>query len=362
MRCARGWSGTAAIAVALAAAVPAFGAGSPQAKVVATGLNNPRAIAIGPDGAVYVAEAGKAGPTCLDKKKEQCIAFSGSVTRIKDGKSQRVVTGLLSGGGQDGSFTGGPAGVSVTPDGTVYVTEVGLDQCRAVKGAPPAAAAQIGRVLATKPGGRAKPVAEVSTIECRTNPDGTDRNSNPYAVLALGGGREYVVDAGANDLLEVTKGKVAVAAVFPKNGKSQAVPTSIVRGPDGAFYVGELAEGAGKGKARVFRVVPGQKPTVYRTGFTAISGLAFGPDKSLYVTELSSTGNFDKPSGAVVKVSPDGKTRTVIGAGTLLFPSGAGVADDGTLYVSNFSILPGTTPKKGPFGGRGGQVVAFAAT
>ena len=47
------------------------------------------------------------------------------------------------------------------------------------------------------------------------------------------------------------------------------MPSSIALGPDGAYYVGELAESSGKGKARVWRVpAEGGTATVYRSGFT----------------------------------------------------------------------------------------------
>lgn len=43
----------------------------------------------------------------------------------------------------------------------------------------------------------------MSSLECRTNPDGTDRNPDPYGVLALGSGREVVADAGGDTLIDV---------------------------------------------------------------------------------------------------------------------------------------------------------------
>ena len=295
--------GVALAAAGLAAAATGAGAGAPGATVVAGGLNNPRALALGPDGAIYVAEAGRAGAKCLDKKGQTCIGTTSAVARISGGKALPVVTGVLSGGARDGTFATGIDGVSVAADGTILMAVTAAPECAPIT-LPPGLSSQVGRVLAgPEPGAPPHALADLATIECKTNPDGTDRNSNPYGIYALGPDHALVLDAGGNDLLEVTGTKAKVIAVFPKNGKNQSVPTSITKGPDGQFYVGELAEGAGNGKARVFRMVPGSKPTVYKTGFTTITGLAFGPDKSMYVTELTTNTKSQKPSGAVIEVT-----------------------------------------------------------
>jgi sugar lactone lactonase YvrE len=122
-------------------------------------------------------------------------------------------------------------------------------------------------------------------------------------------------------------------------------------------YVGELALGAGKGKARVWRVpLDGTPPSVFANGFSAITGLAFGPDGSLYVTELSTKPAKLEPPGAIVRLRPD-MSRTTLKSKDLLFPAGAAVAPDGALYVSNASVLPAKTPKKSPFKGLGGEIL-----
>jgi sugar lactone lactonase YvrE len=200
-------------------------------------------------------------------------------------------------------------------------------------------------------------VARIDQVEWKQNIDGVkrDRNSNPNAVLALAD-RQIVADAGANAILEVRNGEVKVLAVIPRNGRAQAVPTSLAAGPNGDIYVGELAEGAGKGKARVWRIpAAGGTPVVHATGFTMITGVAFGPDGSLFVTEFAQNlrkGNF---AGAVVRVAPDG-TRTRLGGKRLFGATGAAVDSTGAVYVSNYSVLPAKTPKKGEFRGAGGSL------
>ncbi len=157
-------------------------------------------------------------------------------------------------------------------------------------------------------------------------------------------------------MLEVRSGDINVLALIPKNGKAQAVPTSIAAHPaTGHLFVGELAEGAGKGKARVWRIpAAGGTPTVQATGFTGITGVAVGPDGSLFVTEFARNLRKQDIRGRVVRVAADG-TRTNLGGRKLRAPTGAAVDASGAVFVSNFSVLPRRTPRKSPFRGAGGS-------
>jgi glucose/arabinose dehydrogenase len=344
---------TATITAALAV-VPVAQAATVE--TVATGLNNPRGVAVGPDGAVYVANAGKGGKLCQGKGENKfCLGLTSSIVKVANGKKTTVAKGLLSAAGAGGVFATGVHGVSVAPDGRVFGVETSGTP-KDIRDAPPWARKQAGRLFDLTNGNT--PVANISLIEWNRNLDKVkgDRNSNPYAVLALAD-RQIVADAGANAVLQVVGSKVSLLAVLPKNGHGQAVPTSIAQGPDGNFYVGELAEGAGKGKARVWKIpAAGGTPEVYATGFTNITGVAFGADGSLFVTQFATNLRKNNLKGSVVRVAPDG-SRTKLGGNKLVAPTGAAVDSTGAVYVSNFSVLPAKTPKKSPFKGAGGTLV-----
>jgi DNA-binding beta-propeller fold protein YncE len=347
----------AAVAAVSAVAVPTASAATFE--TIATGLDNPRGVAFH-DGAVYVANAGRGGRQCQGEGEEaMCLGTTGRIVRVAaDGSKRNVARGMVSLAGPGGPFAAGLHGVSVAPDGTVFGV-TGSAPPRDVAGFPRSVRSKVGRLFRAS-GGAFSAVARVDRLEHRRNLDNVrgDKNSNPYAVLALAANHQIVVDAGANAVLEVRDGKVSLLSLIPnrRNGRRQSVPSSIALGPGGDYYVGELAESSGKGKARVWRIpAGGGDAEVYRSGFTTISGLAFSGD-TMYVTEFAL--NFERLNGRLVRVAPDGSRTILAGGKKLRAPTGAAVDPaTGAVYVSNFSVLPRKTPRRSPFQGAGGTLV-----
>jgi hypothetical protein len=364
----------AAAGVMTAPAAGARTSGPPETFAVVAGhLNNPRGLSPAPGGGLYLAEAGSGGDVCVGggPEGETCVGLTGSFDLVSTGGVKRLVTGLVSGSGAGGVAAEGPVSVSRGPDGKFY-GQFGLSS-HAVPpaGAVPAnlrdaALAQLGHLWLVKPGGSVRNVSDVgdqdwtwtSTRISLAPNDFPD--ANPNAVLYSGGHR-YVVDAGANTLTEVKRnGAVNVLAFFPvpAGAQSDAVPTCVARGPDGAFYVGELLGGFySPGHARVWRVVPGHAPTVWATGLTTVQGCGFGQDGAFYATEFETAGLNEgptaDPAGDVVRIDQHGN-RTHLGVGKLFFPSGFAAGSDGAIYVSNCSIAPATGmgPQLCPAGGQ----------
>jgi hypothetical protein len=341
----------------------------PKMTVIAKGLNNPRGLAFDSHGALYVAEAGKGGNgKCITGPEgdQECFGSSGSVTRIAGGHQTRVLTGLPSLAGKDGSGATGPSDVAIG-GGRAFLqvqNPGGGPQTRQQFGA---AGNDFGRLLQVFP----RPIrslADFPTFEQKHNPDhgagaqpGEEIDSDPYAV-ALKDGTQVVADAGGNDLLKVGRdGKISVLAVFPirmvlappelglppgTKIPMQAVPHSVVRGPDGAWYVGELTGFPfPKGAARIWRVVPGHQPTIVARCFTNIIDVAFDRWGRLNVLEISRNGlaSGDPLSGALFRIERNGG-KTLLASTGLVNPAGLAIGRDGSFYVSNFGTFPGSDP------------------
>jgi hypothetical protein len=333
------WALTASVLFAL---VGAAGAGAQGASVVMSGLDNPRGLAFGPEGALYVAEAGRggAGPCIFLRGAPQCYGATGAISRLWRGKQERFATGLPSYGTP--VSTTGPHDISMLGRGAAYVT-LGLGFEGAPRSALPGIGDQLGWMLHVPASGVWRPVADIAAHEFATNAGGGVVDSNPYGILAEPGSR-VVTDAGANALLRVAaNGDISTIATFPSRAQGRptdAVPTAVAVGPDGAYYVSELSGVPfAAGAANIYRVVPGHAPTVAWSGFTTVIDLAFGADGSLYVLEHSTGPVFFALPGRLLKIAPNGTRTTVIGG--LALPGSVAIGPDGALYISNRSTSIG---------------------
>lgn len=351
---------------------------APPVQVIAKGLVNPRGIAFAPDGQLFVTEAGRGGNgkcTVLGDGQNVCYGETGALTRIDPAgvrKPVQVVTGLPSLAATGGFGATGPHAISFRGSGKADVV-IGLGAVAAARTGLGAKAALFGTVVRVSVQGRVRPVADIARFEAVNNPVPVTSDSNPYGVVALSG-HSVVADAGANALFLVhPDGRVSTLAMFearyvPAPPQLQlppgatipmdAVPTSVVKGPDGALYAGQLTGFPFPvGGANVYRVGPGGgTPIVFAGGFTNIISLAFDAAGTLYVLEAGSgpAGTPDGPPlaapGRLLRVNADG-THTVI-YDRLYYPGGVTIGRDGHAYVTNNSIVPGRVPGAFPDGGQ----------
>ena len=355
----------------LAAVVAAPAANAANVRIVATGLDSPRHLAFGSKGDLFVAEAGRggSGPCFAGPEGPACVGATGAVTRIsRTGRQSHWVTGLASFANTPGNTNAiGPHGIAVRGAHDVLLTNGGPTEPADAKGNPitrDALAAQnqvadlFGRLLRIPTRGSVRRIADVWGFERAANPDASLANpavdSNAVDVVPLR--RGYVIaDAGGNALYRVSRtGRLSALTIFPNRTvpnpmgggtvPMQAVPTSVVRGPKGNYYVGQLTGFPfPPGAAGVYRVNRRTgKSRVFAKGFTNVMDIAFGPRGRLYVLEIDANGLLAPgDEGAIFVVDRRGRKRQLsLPGGSLPSPGGIAVRR-GALYVTVNAGSPG---------------------
>lgn len=351
-------------------------------EIVASGLDNPRRMAFGPDGALYVAEAGRGGlePKIIAPELNSLLSLgsTGGVTRIQNGTQKRVISELPSlailpegnttAPQEEGAVlsTVGPHDIGFDQTGKAYIL-LGYASVLSQRDILGSAGTDLSKLISYNVNANGSWKKTDFSIDFLAFPEvyklynsvpGEDFLNNPYD-LEVEGDTFSVVDAGGNNILTADlAGNVSLQAGFPieivDNIQLQPVPSSITKGPDGAFYVGELGFSP-EGNSRIYRITPGNDPEIFADGFTRITGLDFDAEGNLYVLEYANQTQLSVPfgdnlndfAGTLIQVSPDGTRRTLVAPDEgLIAPNALTVGPDGALYVSNFTSVIG-----------GGQVV-----
>lgn len=344
--------------------------------LVADGLDNPRGLSFDKDGALYVAEAGSGGTgTCLPSPNGSnlCYGNSGAITKVQsDGTLKRVLTNLPSLGAEGSSSFGAQDIKFDTNTGNPYVLlGYGADPTLRDKSLPNA---DLGKLVSADFATNSwQSVADLANYEVANNPDRGDVGSNPTNFI-IDGNKAVIADAGGNDLLSANldgSNLKAIATlpeqivnnpVFPPsdaapfdptqvpNGGSgpsqiaiQPTPTGVAKGPDGAYYV-SLFTGFPfpEGGAKIYRVDPNGKTSVYADGFTQLTDLEFDRQGNLYALQFANEsawkGNLD---ASLIEIAPDGTRSTLASGNGLQAASSLAVSPDGALYVSSEGDRPG---------------------
>lgn len=348
--------------------------GSQDGAARAARFSDPFGVAVGPDGSVYVSDAGESNRVRKITTRGEVSTLAGAGEGFADGASPsasfntpsalasdgegnlyvadtgnnrvRKITpdgkvSTLAGDGAAG-FRDGPAaqaefdapvGIAVDKEGNVYVADTYNDRVRVV----------------TKGG-------EVRTIAGGPRPGYADGDAlgvalfdTPCAVAAGYAGEVYVADTGNNRLRKITKdGQVTTLPVFapPAAPPADARPgvTPQAAAPPSAPPVGD-AESAAAGD-NTNPAPNGANDNANGAGNSAESfelsepgGLALTRDGFLYVSELG--------GARVVQVAPDGTARLIAGLGpgfadgdgqtSARFnqPAGLALASDGSLLVAD---------------------------
>ena len=341
-------AGTAAMTTATPAngAKPTVirGSPTPTVTVYATGLNNPRGLHFGPDGMLYVAEAGVGGSDSTDGQCTQVIPpigpYTGSpsgsrISRIENGAPVTVNDKFASDetSAQSGHLVSGVADIGWI-GGQLYALTAGGGCSHGVLGHPNGIYRVSGNNTPTL-------VANLSAFyqshpvknpeEDDFEPDGT-----PYSMVASHGAF-YVVEPNHGELDRVsTSGSISrVADISATYG--HIVPTAVAQ--HGVFYIGTLNPfPIDPGSSKIIQVTPGGQVRTVATGLTTVLGVAFDSRNRMYVLENTVTAG-EPASGEGVIVRFTGSKRETLVTG-LSLPTAMTFGPDGALYVSNVGFGP----------------------
>ncbi len=310
--------------------------------VYATGLEYPRGLKFGPDGNLYVAEAGSGGAMSTDGMCDQVVppvgpytgGFTGRVSMIDStGNVSTAAANLPSEQNAMGDVSG-PADVAFIGN-DLYVLDIA--------GCSHGFADNDSAILRINSDGSSSAIANLSEFQKThpvANPDPADFEPDGewYSMVAVGD----VIFAlepnhGELDLIHLNGRIRRVLDISATYG--HVVPSALAyNGKD--FYIGNLGlfpitEGSEfilKADAR------GREKTV-GTGFTTVLGLAFDSHKRLYILENTTGNPFPTPgTGKILRHNHDGSTTEI--ATGLSLPTAMTFGPDGNIYVSNWGFGP----------------------
>jgi hypothetical protein len=331
--------------------------------VYASKLEAPRGLRFGPDGDLYVAEAGTGGTNSTQKvcPKGQVPAPVGPYT---GGKNARI-SKISSNGTRTTVASGFPSTQDAMGDliGVADVAFIGNTLYALVAGGGcshgnpdiSTGVAQVNRST-----GKWSLIADVGAF-LKTHParyesaDDFEPDGTLYSLIAVDGVL-YTVEPNHGQVFSVTRGGSIHQVIDISASEGHIVPTSIAHWRD-SFYVGNLnLFPIDPQWARILTISPEERfddddlapgfggrhshhIVNSKAGFTTVVAVDFGPDGLLYALELSDAAGFPTlNAGKVVRVRHSGEIEEVITG--LSVPTGMTFGPDGRLYISNFGAAP----------------------
>ena len=380
-------SATSAAVVVTAASV-AFPAGSPASAsptvtTVLRGLASPRGITFDGLGAMYVAQAGSAGPAA------QGVTDTGAVSKYTLGSSGADLawstrfTSVYDTNPLGQKETLGPAGMSAMGSGCQQNSPGVRRGCQVLTitsesvsgltagGAPAGAVGGMGQLVRLDgAAGTASALADVgdqdySWANANKSLWTEFPDANPYAVLVTKGGpggiRTFVADAGSNTIDQIMPdGTAQVISYIPNEtspGFRDSTPTCIAQGPDGMLYVGTLdllynllpGPFFGPGHSHVWKVDPNSgdwqhNATPWAAGLTTVSACTFDTRGNFWAAEMFAPPAGSPLPGDLVSFPFAHPMQSLTDPGALRvpvpMPGGVAQGPDGQIYATTMSPVP----------------------